>query len=230
VVNNVETLCAATRVVLKGSEWFRSLGTESSPGTKLLSVSGDCSWPGVYEFEYGTSLREVLKKSGAENTRAVLVGGPSGQFISKAGFDRRIAFDDLATSGAIVIFNHSRDLLAMVEHYMQFFCEESCGYCTPCRFGNEVILQLVQRVRAGWGKREDLELLRSLATVMRAASRCGLGQTSHNPVTSTMENFPELYKSKLGVERGFDLAAATSQATALTGRRSTHLGKEGDRG
>lgn len=229
VVNNVETLCAATRILLNGSDWFRSLGTESSPGTKLLSVSGDCSWPGVYEFEFGTSLREVLKKSGAENTRAVLVGGPSGQFISKAGFDRRIAFDDLATSGAIVIFNHSRDLLAIVEHYMEFFCEESCGYCTPCRFGNEVILQLVQRVRAGWGNREDLELLRSLAGVMRAASRCGLGQTSHNPVTSTMKNFPELYRSKLGAERGFDLAAATSQATALTGRRSTHLGKEGGR-
>ncbi len=230
VVNNVETLCAVTRIVLNGSEWFRSLGTESSPGTKVLSVSGDCSWPGVYEFEYGTSLREVLKKSGAEDPRAVLVGGPSGQFVSKTGFDRRIAFDDLATSGAIVIFDHSRDLLAMVEHYMAFFCEESCGYCTPCRFGNEVILQLVQKVRAGWGKREDLDLLQSLGALMRVSSRCGLGQTSHNPVTTTMENFPDLYESRLTGEPEFDLASATSQAAALAGHRSTHLHEEGDRG
>ncbi len=228
IVNNVETFCCATRIVLGGAEWFRSLGTESSPGTKLLSVSGDCERPGVYEFEFGTPLSSVLRAVQADDAQALLVGGPSGQFVQEAGFGRTIAFDDLGTAGAVVVFDHSRDLLEIVEQYMEFFCEESCGYCTPCRFGNEVILQIVHRLRTGWGKPEDLDLLRELGQVMRKASRCGLGQTSANPVLSTMDQFPHIYESQIARPRGFDLAAATSQAEALAGHPSRHLEKEGD--
>jgi hypothetical protein len=103
VVNNVETFCAAARVLLNGPQWFRSLGTQSSPGTKLLSISGDCARPGVYEVEFGVTLLSVLEMAEAPNAYAVLVGGPSGQFVSEKGFGRRLAFDDLATSGAVVV-------------------------------------------------------------------------------------------------------------------------------
>jgi len=229
IVNNVETFCAVTRILLQGPEWFRSLGTSSSPGTKLLSISGDCGKPGVYEIEFGITLSSVLEMAQATATKAVLVGGPSGQFVAESGFGRQLSFDDLATSGAIVVFDQTRDLMEVVEHYMEFFCEESCGYCTPCRFGNEVILQTIHRLRTGWGKHEDLDLLRSLGGVMKSASRCGLGQTSPHPVLSTMDQFPEIYESVVSIDRGFDLEAATSQAADLAGHRSTHLPeKEGE--
>ncbi|MBF0386210.1 MAG: NAD(P)H-dependent oxidoreductase subunit E, partial [Candidatus Omnitrophica bacterium] len=135
-VNNVETFCCVSRIMEKGASWFSAMGTPGSPGTKLLSVSGDCEKPGVYELPFGTKVSDLFSIVGATNTKAVLVGGPSGQIIGASEFGRIICYDDLATGGAIVIFNKTRDLLEVAKDYMEFFVEESCGYCTPCRAGN----------------------------------------------------------------------------------------------
>ncbi len=221
VVNNVETFCAVSRILSDGVAWYRTLGTESCPGTKVLSVSGDCDRPGIYEVEFGTSLREVLVMARALDTQAVLVGGPSGAFVAPTDFDRKISFDDLATGGAIVVFDRSRDLLSVVQGYLKFFCEESCGYCTPCRFGNEVLLQKMGEVRAGFVQAEDVDFLKDLGKTMKAASRCGLGQNSPNPVLSTIDQFPELFTPTRPAGEGFDLNAAVEDAARLAGRKPT---------
>jgi [NiFe] hydrogenase diaphorase moiety large subunit len=130
-VNNVETLCCVTKILELGPASFNELGTETSSGTKLLSISGDCNRPGVYEVSFGISIREMLVMCGGLDAGAVIVGGASGKFISPAQFDRRIDFDDLATGGSIMVFGPQRDVLDIADAYMDFFIEESCGHCTP---------------------------------------------------------------------------------------------------
>jgi [NiFe] hydrogenase diaphorase moiety large subunit len=219
-VNNVETLCCVTKILEEGAATFATHGTPQSTGTKLLSVSGDCRRPGVYEMPLGIPLREVLALCGASDAQAVLVGGPSGAFVGPDDYDRTIAFDDLATGGAVVVFGPRRDLLEMVEGYLEFFVDESCGYCTPCRVGNVLLLKGIQRLREGKGEPKDLEEFRRLGRVMKAASRCGLGQTSAHPVLTTLEAFPDLYESRCeapedGGRRAFDLEEATATARQL---------------
>ncbi|MEP2580840.1 MAG: NAD(P)H-dependent oxidoreductase subunit E, partial [Roseibium sp.] len=128
VVNNVETFCHAARIVDKGAAWFHAMGTEGSHGTKLFSICGDCLNPGIYELAYGHTVREVLDMAGGGDAAAVQVGGPSGAMIARDSFDRRLTFDDLATGGAIIVFNGQRNILEIVEYYMSFFVHESCGY------------------------------------------------------------------------------------------------------
>ncbi len=227
-VNNVETFCAIARVIEEGAGWFNQIGTEGSPGSKLLSISGDCSRPGVYEVEFGLTVNQMLQMVGASDTQAVLMGGPSGQIIDPTKFDRRIEYDDLATGGAIVIFDTSRNMLAVAEYYMEFFCEESCGYCTPCRAGNELLRRKLQEILAGRGQSEDVDYLTRLGTTIKESSRCGLGQTSPNPVLTTIENFPAIYQTALkpqtsGLLNSFDLSAATGPAAAIAGHKSVHV-------
>ena len=222
-VNNVETLSCVTRILEFGAAWFAQFGSKTSSGTKLLSISGDCTRPGVYEMSFGTRLSEILKLVGARNPGAVLVGGPSGQLVGKADFERTIDFDDLSTGGAIVVFGAKRDVLAIVSQYLEFFVEESCGYCTPCRVGNVLLKERVDRIRAGRGTPEDLSYLRSLGEMIKQTSRCGLGQTSPNVVLSTLDRFADRYQSLVqeatdGLNRGFDLDSAVSSAAAFTGR------------
>jgi len=224
-VNNVETFCSVSRIIEKGSAWFGGLGSGASSGTKLLSVSGDCSNPGVFEFPFGVKITDVLKESGAKDTQAVLVGGPSGQFIGQDKFTSTIAFDDLATGGSIVIFNKNRDLLKVAEEYMDFFIEESCGYCTPCRAGNVILLNGLKKIIAGEGEASDLEYLQQLGASVKFSSRCGLGQTSPNPIVTTIKNFRSLYESKISEEKDgfvttFDVKKALSPAEDAAGRSS----------
>ena len=226
-VNNVETFCAVARIVEMGAGWFNVMGSKGSPGTKLLSISGDCTRPGVYEFEFGVTLREVLAEVGADEAQAVQVGGPSGQLVGPNAYDRTICYDDLATCGALMVFGPERDLLQVVRDFMHFFIEESCGYCTPCRVGNTLLKERVDRIIDGRGVEEDLTYLEELARVIKTASRCGLGQTSPNPVLSSLENFRALYQERVkeetrGFNSGFDLAASLRQAEAIAGRRSAH--------
>jgi [NiFe] hydrogenase diaphorase moiety large subunit len=229
-VNNVETLAAAARILERGSAWFATIGSAGSAGTKVLSVSGDCQSPGVYELPFGLTLRELLGKVGATDAAAVQVGGPSGQMCGPADFERRICFDDLATGGSIVVFGPKRDLLDVVQSYLEFFVEESCGYCTPCRVGNRLLLKGIEKIRAGRGEPEDLPYLESLGATVKTMSRCGLGQTSPHPVLTTLKNFRALYeqavhKSEDGLQRSFDLRAALAVAESITGRKSAHFGE-----
>ncbi len=232
-VNNVETLCCVPAILERGSAWFASIGSRKSTGTKLLSVSGDCTRRGVYEVPFGIRLAEVLEMCGAEDPLAVQVGGPSGQMVGPSDFARQICFDDLATGGALVVFGAGRDPLEIASQYLAFFIHESCGYCTPCRVGNVLLKERLDRVLAGRGEAADLDYLQSLAGTVKTASRCGLGQTSPNPVLSTLRSFRPLYEARLtmpaeGRQAGFDLAARLAEAGRLAGRRPVDLEAGGE--
>jgi len=227
VVNNVETFCCAARILEMGPGWFAQLGSKGSPGTKLLSVSGDCARPGVYELPFGIPLKELLALVGADDAQAVQVGGPSGQMVPPAQFGRCICYDDLATGGSMIVFGPRRDLLEVVGHFMEFFVEESCGYCTPCRVGNVLLKRKLDDICRGRGEAGDLEYLQQLGETVKIASRCGLGQTSPNPVLTTLKNFRGLYERKLAAADGrrpaFDARAALREAESIAGRKSTYL-------
>jgi [NiFe] hydrogenase diaphorase moiety large subunit len=213
-VNNVETFAAATRVTEEGAEWFRRMGTPESVGARLLSVAGDCDHPGVYEVEWGTTLDEVLTMVGAHDARAVQVSGPSGECLSvDADGRRRIAYEDIACNGAVTIFNSSRDLLDCVKDYTRFFAEESCGICVPCRAGTVDLHDKVELVIAGSAVQKDLDEVARWGALVQATSRCGLGATAANPILTTLEKFPEIYRQRLRTQEhtllaSFDLDAA----------------------
>ena len=225
-VNNVETFCCIPSIIQHGPAWFVQMGSKGSPGTKVLSVSGDCAMPGVYEFEFGITLREVLRAVGADDAAAVQMGGPSGQMVGPEAFDREICYDDLATGGSIMVFGARRDVLAIASEFLEFFVEESCGYCTPCRVGNVLLKQKLDAIRAGKGAPGDIEFLEQLGSCVKLASRCGLGQTSANPVLSTLANFRAAYTDRLGGESEgtflptFDIREALAESEALAGRTS----------
>jgi [NiFe] hydrogenase diaphorase moiety large subunit len=219
----VETLATAARIVVEGAAWFKAMGTQKSAGTKLLSVSGDCARPGVYEVEYGLSIAELLDMVGAPEAKAVQIGGPSGTCVSKAGYRRKICFSDLPTGGSVIVFGPDRDIFEVVENFMEFFVEESCGWCTPCRAGNVLLKKKFDKVAQGKGTEGDLRDLEAWGKLVKATSRCGLGQTSPNPILTTMQNFPELYEAR--IQKGkdfvpeFDLAAAIQDGCAAADRR-----------
>ncbi len=196
-VNNIETLCCAARIMEQGAEWFTKIGTKDSTGTKLLSVSGDCEHPGVYEVDYGITVDQLLDLVGADKVQAVQVGGPSGQCLAPKDYGRRISFEDLTTGGSIIVFGQDRDLLACMEQFVEFFVEESCGWCAPCRVGTTQLLLLMRKVIDGRAGRQDLRQLETLGTAVKTMSRCGLGQTAANPILTTLKNFPALYERRV---------------------------------
>jgi len=191
VVNNVETLAWAACILARGAEWFNRIGTEQSTGPKLLSISGDCENPGVYEFPLGVSITEVLKVAGAEDAKAVQIGGASGQCVPAGNFERKIAFEDVATGGSIIVFGPGRDMLDVARNFMEFFVDESCGQCTPCREGNEKLLEGIEMLAAGTCSMKYLRELCSLGKTMQVASKCGLGQSSPNAFLSIVEHFSD---------------------------------------
>jgi len=221
LVNNVETFLAAARIAEHGGDWFRAQGTERSPGSKILSVSGDCAWPGIYEVPFGTRVAEVLDRCGAADTQAVQVSGAAGATLTPAEFERELAFEDLPTAGALMVLDKRRDLLEMVRNFAAFFAHESCGFCTPCRVGGRLVLDLVEKVAAGAASAHDLDELRDIAVVMRRASHCGLGHTAANHVLHTLDKFPHIYRDRLisaAYAPSFDLDAALAEARNLTHR------------
>jgi [NiFe] hydrogenase diaphorase moiety large subunit len=208
-----------------GATWFAEIGSKGSPSTKLLSVSGDCAAPGVYEFPFGVKVKDLLEEVGAQNAQAVLIGGPSGQFISPAECSRTICYDDLATGGAVVVFGPDRDLLEIVKEYMEFFIDENCGYCTPCRAGNVLLKKRLEKIIAGKGEPSDLNYLEELGQTVKLTSRCGLGQTSANPILSTLKFFRSVYEQKLRpqdepLRPDFDIAQALADAEDAAARKS----------
>ena len=196
IVNNVETLSSVPHIVTKGGEWFKKFGTDKSTGSKLFSVSGDCDRPGVYELPWGTTIKELLDLVGAANTKAVQVGGASGICVPKAGFGRSFAYEDAATGGSVIVFNESRNMLKVLKNFMEFFVEESCGQCTPCRIGNTKLLEGIERIEKGSYTFSNLNNLKELGRTMQVASKCGLGQSSPNSFISILENFKdELFRT-----------------------------------
>ncbi|MFA6978158.1 MAG: NADH-ubiquinone oxidoreductase-F iron-sulfur binding region domain-containing protein [Ignavibacteriaceae bacterium] len=191
VVNNVETLASVPHILLKGGQWFKKHGTDKSTGSKLFSISGDCDKPGVYELPWGTSIAQLLQIVEAKNTKAVQVGGASGICLPKSQFNRILGYEDAATGGSIIVFNQSRNMLKVLKNFMEFFVEESCGQCTPCRIGNIKLLEAVEKIEKNDFTFMYINNLKELGKTMQVASKCGLGQSSPNAFISILENFKD---------------------------------------
>jgi [NiFe] hydrogenase diaphorase moiety large subunit len=220
-VDNVETFCSAALAIQMGAEAFRAIGTEKSSGSKLISVSGDCPRPGIYEYPFGVSVREVLDDCGAVNTRAVQVSGPSGICVAEHEFHRKLGFEDLPTAGAFMVFDDSRDMFEVARNFVQFFAHESCGFCTPCRVGTSMLKQTMNKIADGHGTQHDLAEVEHLDHVLQTTSHCGLGRTACNPVLHTLKHFRPAYENRLkslDFEPGFDLDGALARARQMTGR------------
>jgi [NiFe] hydrogenase diaphorase moiety large subunit len=219
VVNNVETFCAAARIIELGSEFYLQMGTPKSPGTKLLSVAGDCEKPGIYEIEWGMTIEELMNKCGATNPYAIQLSGPAGNFINyEKNKHRKISMEDLLEhvrcGGAVTVYNKSRNLLQILRNYNRFFIHESCGICTPCRAGNYLLNRLLRRVHRGLGDQDDLKKLQDWSAIVKYNSRCGLGQTSPNSIEQSISEFPEYFKGIVKendlLNQQFDLESAIS--------------------
>ena len=222
-VNNVETFCNASRIILEGGEWFTEMGTAQSKGTKLLSVSGDCKKPGIYEVEFGITVQTLLEECEGKDAKAVQIGGPSGTIIGKNDFNKKICYNELSTGGSIIIFNAQRDLLEIAHNFTEFFIEESCGWCTPCRAGNVILKEKLEQVMIGKITENDLKELEEWCNIIKNMSRCGLGQTSPNPILSTLTNFREIFEAKIQKDvdyaTKFDLAASVQESCEAAGRK-----------
>jgi len=190
-VNNVETLASVPKILVKGGEWFAKQGTGKSSGSKLFSISGDCEKPGVYELPWGIKISDLLTIVGAKDTKAVQVGGASGICIPESQFDRTISYEDVATGGSIMIFNKSRNMLHILKNFMEFFVEESCGQCTPCRIGNVKLLEGIEMIENNKFTFSYINQLKELGKTMQVASKCGLGQSSPNAFISILDNFKD---------------------------------------
>jgi len=230
-VNNVETFCAAALIAQNGGGWYRNIGTAKSAGTKILSVSGDCARPGIYEYPFGVTVRQVLADCGAEDTQAVQISGPSGVCISADEFDRRIAFEDLATAGAFTVFNTSRDMFEVARNFAHFFAHESCGFCTPCRVGTAMLKATMDKIADGHGTQYDLSEIDQLNRILHQSAHCGLGHTACNPTLDTLKRFRPTYERRLkslDFEPAFDLDGALATARRMTGRddAGAHLSME----
>jgi len=223
-VNNVETFCAVTHIAVHGGAWWARIGTAQSTGTKIHSVSGDCERPGIYEYPFGTRVGRILEDCGARNTQAVQVGGPSGVCLSALEFDRHIGFEDVPTAGAFMVFDRSRDMFEVARNFAHFFAHESCGFCTPCRVGTELVVRQMDKLKRGYGSSADIQVLYELDKLMHGATHCGLGAGACNPLRDTITKFRPAYEQhlkSLHFVAGFDMDAELSQARRATGRNDS---------
>ena len=233
VVNNVETFMAAANIAIHGGDWFAKVGTEKSAGSKILSICGDCTQPGIYEYAFGTPIRQILADCGADEVMGVQIGGPSGTFISNQELDRQLAFEDLATGGSFIVFNHSRNVLAIAQNFTHFFAHESCGFCTPCRVGTSLLKKQLDKIVDGHGSAGDVVELEKLCQLVKNNSHCGLGQTAANPILTTLERYPDIYEKHLkdiSYEPGFDLDGSLAIARRMAHRddAAAHLSQVED--
>lgn len=192
VINNVETLVYALMICKYGASLFHELGTADSRGSKVFSISGDTPKPGIYELELGMSLKEFVEEFGDGDARAVQVGGASGFCVPRKKFnDTIIGFEGVPTGGSMMLFNSTRSMFHVLHNYLEFFQEESCGQCTPCRVGCQQLLKGIEAVKKGDKPFHYLDELLKLAQTMKLASKCGLGQSVANSFTSIVHNFKE---------------------------------------
>jgi len=192
VINNVETLVHTVMIMNYGADHFRGLGTKDSRGSKVFSVSGDTPKAGIFELELGMTVDEFVNDFGDGDTKAVQVGGASGFCVPRKKFDETIiGFEGMPTGGSMKLFNSSRSMYNVLHNYLDFFTEESCGQCTPCRVGCQQLLKGVEAVKRGEKNSKYLDELVKLAKTMKRASKCGLGQSVGNAFGSIVENFKE---------------------------------------
>jgi NADH:ubiquinone oxidoreductase subunit F (NADH-binding) len=203
-VNNVETFANIPAIINKGADWFASIGTEKSKGTKVFALAGKINNVGLIEVPMGTTLREVIFEIGGgikdgKKFKAVQTGGPSGGCLTEKHLDTPIDFDNLIAagsmmgSGGMIVMDEDDCMVSVAKFYLDFTVEESCGKCAPCRIGNKRLYETLNKITEGKGTMEDIELLQNMSHVIKDTSLCGLGQTSPNPVLSTLENFYEEY-------------------------------------
>lgn len=191
-INNVETLVTAMMIIAKGPQEYVKLGTKDSRGSKVFSISGDTPKPGIFELELGMTVQQFVNEFGDGDTKAVQVGGASGFCVPRKKFEETIiGFEGVPTGGSMKLFNSSRSMYNVLHNYLDFFTEESCGQCTPCRVGCQQLLKGVENVKKGKSKSTYLNELVKLADTMKVASKCGLGQSVGNAFKSIVENFRE---------------------------------------
>jgi NADH:ubiquinone oxidoreductase subunit F (NADH-binding) len=198
IINNVETLMNIPPIILNGVQWFTEMGTGQSKGTKVFSVSGDVDKPGIYELVMGSELKELLDLAGTKKVKMVQVGGASGKVIPFSLIHTPLSYETVLGSGAITVFDESRDVIDFAHRTMAFLAEESCGKCAPCREGTEVLLEILGRLARGEGEQADLEILEELSGVLMLSSLCGLGQSAPVPVLDTLKYFRQEYENRIG--------------------------------
>ncbi len=252
LVNNVETLCAVPRIFEMGVENWLKIGTEKTPGTKLLSVSGDCDKPGIYEIEWGMKLKDFLTLIGAQDPHFILFNGYSGECLSPDDFEREISGENLLaeqikfnqkdpieyskkmgavgirSGGSFMTFNKDRDLLNILENVNNFFVEESCGICVPCRTGNYLLKKKIKKFLLGNAEQKDLDDIKEWSKIIKLASRCGLGQTSSTAMLCAMKKFPEVFQTKITANtdynKSFDLDKAVEDYNDIINEIETNYG------
>ncbi len=236
VVNNVETLATVPRIIEMGLDHYLSLGTPVTPGTKLLSVSGDCKKPGLYEIEWGMKLREFLELVEAEDPHMVLFNGFAGDCLSPADFDREISGENLLANniqfsfidandyakkmtsvglrsgGSFMTFKKDRNILTILKNIADFFVAESCGICVPCRTGNFLLNKKIDKLTLGHAEEKDLQDIKEWSTIITTTSRCGLGKMSSNSLNSAILKFPEVFKNSLSENTDFNKAFDLNKA------------------
>ncbi|RTY97121.1 NADH-quinone oxidoreductase subunit J/K, partial [Flavobacterium bomense] len=211
-VNNVETFANIPAIINKGADWYASIGTEKSKGTKVFALAGKINNVGLIEVPMGITLREIIYDIGGgivngKKFKAVQTGGPSGGCLTEKHLDLPIDFDSLTAagsmmgSGGMIVMDEDDCMVSMARFYLEFIVEESCGKCAPCRIGNKRLHEMLTKLCDGKGTMEDLDLLRNLSVVVKDTSLCGLGQTSPNPILSTMANFYDEYYAHVAEHR-----------------------------
>lgn len=224
VVNNVETLALAARILEKGASTFRRQGTAESPGVKLLCISGDCDRPGIYEVPWGVLLGDMLEAAGAHDPNYIQVSGPSGLAIGPAGFSRQLTREDLPTNGTLMVFSDQRDLATILQNFNQFFRLESCGACLPCRSGNQMLGHKLAKLQDGRITEGDLNDLRQWGDMMHAGSRCGLGKYAAQAIKTAMLAFPDYFQDRVYDRAVFDLNRSVQDYHTAVSR--TEYGQE----
>lgn len=220
-VNNVETFANIPVIINKGAEWFASIGTEKSKGTKVFALAGKINNVGLIEVPMGITLREIIFEIGGgikdgKKFKAVQTGGPSGGCLTEKHLDTPIDYDNLTAvgsmmgSGGMIVLDEDDCMVSVAKFYLDFIVEESCGKCSPCRIGNKRLYEILEKITQGKGTLEDLEKLKNLSNVIKDTSLCGLGQTSPNPVLSTLQNFYDEY-----IEHVVDKKCRAGQCKAL---------------
>lgn len=204
IINNVETYANIAQIILKGADWFASMGTEKSKGTKVFALGGKIENTGLVEIPMGTTLREIVEEIGGgvpngKKFKAAQTGGPSGGCIPASLIDTPIDYDNLIAigsmmgSGGLIVMDEDTCMVDMAKFFLEFTVDESCGKCAPCRIGTVRMLEILDKITSGNGEMEDLDKLEELAAYIKSASLCGLGQTAPNPVLSTLRNFRDEY-------------------------------------
>ena len=212
IINNVETYANIPQIILKGAEWFASMGTEKSKGTKVFALGGKINNTGLVEIPMGTTLREIVYEIGGgipngREFKAAQTGGPSGGCITKENLDVPIDYDNLIAigsmmgSGGLIVMDDTSCMVDIAKFFLEFTVDESCGKCTPCRVGTRRLLEILNKITDGNGTLEDLDKLEALCYYIKENSLCGLGQTAPNPVLSTLKNFREEYEAHVVEKR-----------------------------